>query len=170
MTHRNPEKLDPSLWEAAGLRPLTQREIREGYQFNEWKMYSPSVKGWVKCPFGLRGLTICIPASLPRLEQANATTQSLKVMLLEAKLAKAEARVEELECPWQPIETGPRDGTLVLYLSPPRDTWVGNHPPDRFRGKWSYDEKRKLWCGGSLTTLKAEPTHWMPIPPNPPAP
>lgn len=96
MTHRNHEKLDPKLWEDAGLRPLTKREIQLYWLRKEWMIYNTTSEIWVKCPFGLRGLTICVPDTLPRLEQAQTTTQSLKEMLLEAKLKQAEARIEEL--------------------------------------------------------------------------
>lgn len=67
---------------------------------------------------------------------------------------------------WQPIETAPKDGTLI-------DLWLDGEraPACRF---WSYDG-HSYWeqayaeatdCFAPL--YDAEPTHWMPIP-EPPA-
>jgi len=50
---------------------------------------------------------------------------------------------------WQLIETAPKDGTAILGFS----SWVGLHVT------W-YDEDVG-WC---KTTVRWQPTHWLPIP------
>lgn len=64
---------------------------------------------------------------------------------------------------WQPIETAPKDGTLILGYYPAM-------PPHHFRMlilKW----KRKAFAaaGGSSRELVSKPTHWMPLPEPPQA-
>ena len=74
-----------------------------------------------------------------------------ETLALITRLRAAEARTA-----WQPIETAPRDGTLVLAWHP---WWMG---PDAVRcgrsGVWTAD-------GHPV----CEPTHWMPLPAAPEA-
>lgn len=66
---------------------------------------------------------------------------------------------------WQPIETAPKDGTLIL-LARPQGVWVGKWVPVFVSGyvpdnKWrshllNHDH---LGAGGY-----GKPTHWMPLP------
>lgn len=100
--------------------------------------------------------------------------------------AALRARIEQLEgeqMGWQPIETAPKDGTLVdVWLGnaefPRRVTdvsfreptegeyWVnGSSDPDTSQGQ--FDEKAG-WFENSIGTYKLqgdeEPTHWQPLP------
>lgn len=55
---------------------------------------------------------------------------------------------------WQPIETAPRDGTVVL-------TWA-RHRPNRFAALGHFDANCGDWVSDG--NLYLEPTHWMPMP------
>lgn len=68
---------------------------------------------------------------------------------------------------WQPIETAPKDGTLI-------DLWVVNHLTWNKRGRRVIDRKWGPcinWMGqehdGWALSEDDEPTHWM-QPPKPP--
>jgi len=74
-----------------------------------------------------------------------------EVLALITRLRAAEARTA-----WQPIETAPRDGTLVLAWHP---HWGG---PDAVRCS-----SRGQWTADWLPTCA--PTHWMPLPAAPEA-
>ena len=74
------------------------------------------------------------------------------VRTLITRLRAAEARTA-----WQPIETAPRDGTLVLAWHP---HWGG---PDAVRCS-----SRGQWTADWLPTCA--PTHWQPLPAAPEAP
>ena len=62
---------------------------------------------------------------------------------------------------WQPIETAPKDGTLVLtcvegvYYRPITGVWSSYHPNQAGKTCW-----RTSPVGGD----KIAPTHWMPLP------
>lgn len=58
---------------------------------------------------------------------------------------------------WQPIETAPRDGTRVLV-------WDGKHG-GHYVARYDEDD---LWEWGNDLCGSLEPTHWMPLPPEPP--
>ena len=71
---------------------------------------------------------------------------------------------------WQPIETAPQDGTLILVYPP---TW-----PDRAcsMAKWKGDlyasRPRPYWAraddlGRVTISRRVAPTHWMPVPDGP---
>lgn len=62
---------------------------------------------------------------------------------------------------WQPIETAPRDGTIILMFYPTR--YLG--PNKTIVGKWT------KYNGGSwqndefsMSDTPEQPTHWMPLP------
>ena len=71
---------------------------------------------------------------------------------------------------WQPIETAPKDGTVILLYSPEKwdsdGMWIG----------WWFDEgdsREHGWYDSESASHKAsflngEPTHWHPLP-EPPA-
>lgn len=63
---------------------------------------------------------------------------------------------------WQPIDTVPRDGTMVLFWSLDCGYFVGNWPKGRFAGVWHFlgDEG---FCGAS-DYRAAHATHWAPLP------
>ena len=61
---------------------------------------------------------------------------------------------------WKPIETMPKDGTLVLLYG--GETYeVGNQPPLCSIGKWTYSKLYKSWVGRAFSF---KPTHWREIP------
>jgi len=66
---------------------------------------------------------------------------------------------EKMKMDWQPIETAPRDGTLILIAG---GTFFGVDI-----AAW----RRDGWCGGYGAEYDGEywhkPTHWMPLPPPP---
>lgn len=68
---------------------------------------------------------------------------------------------------WQPIETAPRDGSLVLVWPP---TWDGHPAP---LARWEPEEfkrrPRPYWrrnddVGLPFVSRNNPPTHWRPIP------
>jgi hypothetical protein len=62
---------------------------------------------------------------------------------------------------WHPIETAPRDGTIVLLYSPAR----GDTPRDHY-GPGQFDACDPVMCcqGRWEHELFGDPTHWMPLP------
>ena len=62
----------------------------------------------------------------------------------------------DLSPQWQPIETAPRDGTLILIARMPCDYWHGI-----FVGYWN-DTIDEWFYSAAL--LISQPTHWMPLP------
>lgn len=64
---------------------------------------------------------------------------------------------------WQPIETAPKDGTLV-------DLWLSSGDTKRITGCY-WSESGLCWTDGDRYYLKGrvQPTHWMPLP-EPPKP
>ena len=60
---------------------------------------------------------------------------------------------------WLPIESAPKDGTTVLV-------WAGNEAHLAFyipeQGVWMHKD-----CEFVLTAERAEPSHWMAVPPPP---
>jgi len=65
---------------------------------------------------------------------------------------------------WQPIETAPKDGTLIL-LSAERRPWLVNSFKAKFdegSGRWLREFGKDDWAPFSGT-----PRNWMPLPPPP---
>ncbi|MDX4957877.1 DUF551 domain-containing protein [Delftia acidovorans] len=65
---------------------------------------------------------------------------------------------------WQPIETAPKDGSLIL-LGAPNGVWVGKHLPAYTSGfapknPWS----SMLLNHDHMAERYTRPTHWMPLP------
>lgn len=67
---------------------------------------------------------------------------------------------------WQPIETAPKDGTVVLVFAPDASE------PRVFTAQFNdYGEGGADWfdaCDCASLPILATPTHWMPLP-EPPA-
>lgn len=62
---------------------------------------------------------------------------------------------------WQPIDTVPRDGTMVLFWSRDGGHFAGNWPIGYQAGVWS--AMRKGFCGASDWRANTA-THWAPLP------
>ena len=76
---------------------------------------------------------------------------------LEARLATAEGEVVRLREPWQPIETAPRDGRLLLCAS------MTNQLHGYYdRAVLRYISELQGWSCPGLSGLS--PTHWQPLP------
>ena len=86
-----------------------------------------------------------------------ATLNEAKDAIIAA--VRAEALERQVQG-WQPIETAPKDGTLVLM-------WFGT----AYVGMWNGSLKHGAWeinclcCNGIQD--RPEPTHWQPLPPAP---
>jgi hypothetical protein len=59
-----------------------------------------------------------------------------------------------MDMEWQPIETAPKDGSLVLGFGPHEQRRTYIEAIQHYRGKWTI-----TWMDGY-----GEPTHWMPLP------
>jgi hypothetical protein len=65
---------------------------------------------------------------------------------------------------WQPIETAPKDGTLILVFVPPSDYSIGWYNTEKYN-----KNPRPFWgrhnANHSKTVCRSRPpTHWMPLP------
>jgi hypothetical protein len=63
---------------------------------------------------------------------------------------------------WQPIETAPKDGTLVLLLDIHGNHRIGGYELNCQNRKWGTG-----WEGGDWDfkiDFDPQPTHWMPLP------
>jgi hypothetical protein len=67
---------------------------------------------------------------------------------------------------WHPIETAPKDGTLVLLH--PSGHWTADVNSDCEVGYWDVDCEEWI-AAGSRADDYTGPTHWMPLP-EPPSP
>lgn len=77
---------------------------------------------------------------------------------------------------WQPIETAPKDGTLILVYNGENEGYcTGKHQIGTASWEMAYsgytDDKRCEWlsnaCCDGVSNYK--PTHWMPLPKPPTA-
>ena len=87
------------------------------------------------------------------------TEKYIRADIHEAKIKELEAQLE-----WQPIETAPKDGTVILCNE---RGWVytafwGMKTPDEYY--YNQRSKTPQWLSHNFPQ---EPTHWMPLP-NPP--
>lgn len=68
---------------------------------------------------------------------------------------------------WQPIETAPRDGAMVLLFVPDGETddydeVLGDYRPQAiFVGYWVSEHH---WRLAHYSAFSFDPTHWMPLP------
>lgn len=79
----------------------------------------------------------------------------------------AAALLEPVGEGWQPIETAPKDGTLVV-LGAPNGVWLGKYLPIYQSGF----RPENLWSSMMLNhdhmaERYTRPTHWMPLPASP---
>ena len=85
---------------------------------------------------------------------------------------KADTSVQKMhKSAWQPIETAPKDGTII-------DVWLGDCSEDdrcfycsgetRRSPSWAWHNGKFRPCGGLNIPTFVQPTHWMPLP-SPPA-
>ena len=70
---------------------------------------------------------------------------------------------------WQPIETAPKDGTLVLLYDgspwPSLGSWRRDYYREDLGEMWLDDSNDEYSLG--CASLRLNPSHWMPIPPPP---
>ena len=66
----------------------------------------------------------------------------------------------EPEIGWQPIETAPVLGAMLVSVPPYHEVFEAFRDD---RGRWQASDP----CGGGYYYLHPEPTHWMPLPPLP---
>lgn len=67
---------------------------------------------------------------------------------------------------WLPIETAPKDGTMVLVndTTPGWTPWVAaSYHDGGERPRWVYDDA----TAADSNPLGPQPTHWLPVPPLP---
>ena len=72
---------------------------------------------------------------------------------------------------WMPIETAPKDGTMLLLFTRER---CANCPEQSVGVGTAYWHPNKFWCNGRLATgeytrMHHAPSHWQPLP-QPPTP
>ena len=81
-----------------------------------------------------------------------------KIIMAEQEVYNMRARIAELENPWQPIETAPKDGTVIRVSD-----LLGR---ERLA---SWYKESKYFDGHWMLKLEKIPeiTHWMPLPPVP---
>lgn len=105
-------------------------------------------------------------------KEGHDSVSDLLMHLLEAAVP-ARAALAAMDTPkgggdgWQPIETAPRDGTSILTFPNYHVTHYEADPAECFTGPgWvaSWDDGLDAYI-----TMCKEPTHWMPLPPAPPA-
>ena len=71
---------------------------------------------------------------------------------------------------WQPIETAPKDGTVILLYEPDDDV---KDRPQTFVGCWDEDRPTRVygtqWMCEEYDAFNHYPTHWMELPAPPEA-
>lgn len=97
-----------------------------------------------------------------QIEGLRACVQDL-VCYLKALLSKRDERIKELESQleWQPIETAPKDGTVILCNERGRvytAFWGVKTPAEYYYNQTS---KTPQWLSHNFPQ---EPTYWMPLP------
>ncbi len=77
---------------------------------------------------------------------------------------------------WQPIETAPKDGTLVLLWQKNSFPGPGSAIIGSFRTDQNDEDGEPLWLENDYddwstgyASTPSHPTHWMPLPPPPEA-
>ena len=59
---------------------------------------------------------------------------------------------------WQPIETAPKDGTVVLIFEPSREKWKINS------AYWPNHWHKPCFLSAGQGVMLDKATHWMPLP------
>lgn len=74
------------------------------------------------------------------------------------ELAESGAKQAETLSPWLPIESAPRDGTVVML------GYLPNWRMDRlvYEGRWCAEQQ--CWTSVNGFQLHTDATHWMPLP------
>ena len=80
------------------------------------------------------------------------------------ELTRLACLVEQKLCSWQPIETAPRDGVILLGYAPHRRM---DGTRRVYEGRWNDEQQRFTSVNGFLIHDSA--THWMPLPDPPSA-
>ena len=77
---------------------------------------------------------------------------------IDAALAALDAETEG----WRTIDSAPKDGTEVIYLTSYGSRWIGNEPPGHARGIWTLVDGE--WRGMSSSSNDVA-WHSLPSPP-----
>ena len=88
---------------------------------------------------------------------------------------EAEKMLSPVESGWQPIETAPKDGSLLLLLTSGSDNLVEDAIHSRTIGHNSFEHTEVdewqmagwCWSHDHYTDGRGTPTHWQPLPPAP---
>ncbi len=99
----------------------------------------------------------CEANSWPRPWSARAIDTLLAI------LAKHAPDAAKLEAQWQPIETAPRDRTMILGINPQSSLGCVTV---------FYNSALSKWCSSweASAIIAHQPTHWMPLPAPPSTP
>lgn len=116
----------------------------------------------------------------------NSLTHEEAVQLCDHIDAQA-AEIERLRQPWQPIETAPKDGTLILLGRGQQEDCEAISAPGFWQEGWE-DSIDDMGCDSGFVdvnfqqfnggrsfgaekhrTAPSQPTHWMPLPAPPAA-
>jgi hypothetical protein len=89
----------------------------------------------------------------------------------------ARAAIEAMREPgvneWQPIETAPKDRRVLVFVPGERSNWTGVFTAWAYTYGWitgqEYEPGDDETADGTVS-LKLDPTHWMPLPRDPPKP
>lgn len=69
---------------------------------------------------------------------------------------------------WQPIDTAPKDGSMVMLYRPDAIEWakvcIGKYDDNRYHKKPNPYWALCLHIGGRNQARQWSPTHWMPLP------
>ena len=65
---------------------------------------------------------------------------------------------------WQPIETAPKDGTLLILGSSKRDDEYGGYAMQGFWDRDPENDGGQCWRLSAYDMERATPTDWMPLP------
>ena len=121
---------------------------------------------WRKKAEGFEALQSAVRSGIDEAGDRNLSRVFLRGALVvsekERDAAIARAEKAEAALQWQPIETAPKDGRMVLIRTESGDEWTGT-----FAAYWSASRQAFFY---SQDRSVPNATHWMPLPPPPETP